>query len=64
VGGTTLDAKVASQCQAGIGEILVIIKQAVQKIADIVAAFEPLQASFVDCTAKRPGWPSTCAAPG
>jgi hypothetical protein len=52
VGGTALDAKVARQCQAGIGEILGIVKQAVQKIADIVAAFEPLQASFVDCTSK------------
>jgi len=52
VGGTTLDAKVASQCQAGIGQILGIVKQAVQKIADIIAAFEPLQASFVDCTSK------------
>ena len=52
VGGTALDANVASQCQAGIGEILAIIKQAVQKIADIISAFEPLQASFVDCTSK------------
>ena len=52
VGGTALDAKVASQCQAGIGDILGIVKQAVQKIGDILAAFEPLQASFVDCTAK------------
>ena len=51
-GGTALDAKVARQCQAGIGEILDIVKQAVRKIADIVAAFEPLQASFVDCTSK------------
>jgi hypothetical protein len=52
VGGTTLDAKVASQCQTGIGEVLAIIKQAVQKIADILGAFEPLQASFIDCTSK------------
>ena len=52
VGGTTLDANVASQCQAGIGEILGIVRQAVQKIADILIAFEPLQASFVDCTSK------------
>jgi hypothetical protein len=52
VGGTTLDAKVASQCQAGIGEILAIVKQAVQKIADILAAFEPLQARFINCTSK------------
>ena len=50
VGGTMLDAKVASQCQAGIGGTLVIIKQAVQKTADILAAFEPLQAQFVNCT--------------
>ena len=52
VGGTALDAKVASQCQAGIGEILGIVKQAIQKITEIIAAFEPLQASFVDCTGK------------
>jgi hypothetical protein len=52
VGGATLDAKVASQCQAGIGEILGIVKQAVQNITGIIAAFEPLQASFVDCTGK------------
>ncbi|MGA2244946.1 MAG: hypothetical protein ABSH48_08110 [Verrucomicrobiota bacterium] len=50
--GATLDAKVNRQCQAGVDEILSIVKQAVQKIAGIVSAFEPLQASFVDCTAK------------
>jgi prefoldin subunit 5 len=52
VGSTALDSKVASQCQAGIGEILNIVKQAVHKIAVIISAFEPLQASFVDCTGK------------
>lgn len=52
VGGTTLDAKVASLCQAGIAGILTIIEKAVQRIGDILAAFAPLQASFVDCTAK------------
>lgn len=52
VGDTTLDAKVANQCQAGIGEILGIVNEAVQRIAGIIAAFEPLQASFVDCTGK------------
>jgi hypothetical protein len=52
VGSTSLDASVARQCQAGIGEILGIVKQAVQKIGDIIAAFAPLQASFVDCTSK------------
>jgi hypothetical protein len=52
VGGTTLDSNVASQCQAGIGDTLGIVNQAVQKIGDIIAAFEPLQASFVDCTGK------------
>ena len=55
VGGTTLDAKAASLCQAGIGEILAIVKQAVQKIADILAAFEPLQARFINCTSKAAG---------
>jgi hypothetical protein len=52
VGGTTLNADVASQCQSGIGEILGIVGQAIQKITDILAAFQPLQASFVDCTGK------------
>jgi hypothetical protein len=52
VGSASLDSKVAGQCQAGIGEILNIVRQAVQKIAEIISAFEPLQASFVDCTAK------------
>jgi hypothetical protein len=52
VGGTTQDANVASQCQAGIGKILGIMAQAVDKTAQIIAAFEPLQASFVDCTGK------------
>ena len=52
LGGTTLDSNVASQCQAGIGQILEVVQQAVQKIADVVAAFEPLRASFVDCTRK------------
>jgi len=52
VGGTALDAKIARSCQAGIGEILGIVNQAVQKIAVIISAFEPLQASFVDCTGK------------
>jgi hypothetical protein len=52
VGATTLDAKVASLCQTGIAGILQIIAQAVQRIGDILAAFAPLQASFVNCTAK------------
>jgi hypothetical protein len=52
VGASTLDANVAGQCQAGIGEILGIVRQAVQRIADITAAFAPLQASFVDCTSQ------------
>jgi enamine deaminase RidA (YjgF/YER057c/UK114 family) len=52
VGGLTLDAKIDRECQAGIGEIFGIVKQAVQKIADIIAALAPLQASFVDCTGK------------
>jgi hypothetical protein len=52
VGGTALDAKVARQCQQDIGDILGIVKKAVQKITGIIAAFEPLQASFVDCTSK------------
>jgi hypothetical protein len=52
MGGAALDTNVASQCQAGITDILAIVSQAVQKIAEIIAAFAPLQASFVDCTGK------------
>jgi len=52
VGGTTLDAKVASLCEAGIAGILKIVEEAVQRIAEILSAFAPLQASFVNCTAK------------
>jgi hypothetical protein len=52
VGSATLDARVARQCQAGISQILDIVKQVVQKIAAITSAFAPLQASFVDCTGK------------
>ncbi len=52
VGATTLDAKVASLCQSGIAGILQIIAQTVQRIADILTAFAPLQASFVNCTTQ------------
>jgi len=51
-GGATLENDAARECQAGVGEILAVVKQAVQRIADIVATFEPLQASFIDCTSK------------
>jgi hypothetical protein len=62
VGGTTLDAKMASQSQASMGEILAIITQAVQKIADIRAAFEPLQARFINCTNNATRfWRGACA---
>jgi hypothetical protein len=52
VGGATLDAQVTRQCQTGLGEILDIVKQAVEKFTGVLAAFEPLQASFVDCTVQ------------
>ena len=52
MGATSLDSKVASECQTSIGELLGIIAQAVRMIADILAAFEPLQARFVNCTSK------------
>lgn len=52
VGGTSLDANVATQCQTGIGDILGVVKEAVQTIADILDAFAPLQASFLDCTSQ------------
>jgi hypothetical protein len=52
VGGTALDAKMASQSNVSNGDVLAIMKQAVQKIADVRAAFEPLRARFVNCTNK------------
>jgi hypothetical protein len=52
IAGTTLNADVTAECQRGIVAILAIVRQAVQRIADILAAFEPLQASFVACTSK------------
>lgn len=52
IGETALDTSAADQCQAGVGEILSIVAQAVGKTADIIAVFEPLQASFVDCTGQ------------
>lgn len=52
MGGTTLNTEVAHQCQAGITGVLGIVRKSVRKIADIIAAFEPLQASFIDCTGQ------------
>jgi uncharacterized small protein (DUF1192 family) len=52
IAGTTLDANVTAECQRGIEAILAIVRQAVQRIADTLAAFEPLQASFIACTSK------------
>jgi len=52
VGDAALETDVARECQAGVGEILAVVKQAVQKITEIVATFEPLRASFIDCTSK------------
>lgn len=52
MGSAALDTQVTRQCQDGIGEILGIVRQAVQKISDIIDAFKPLQDSFVDCTAN------------
>jgi hypothetical protein len=51
-GDAALETSVAHECQTGVGEILSAVKQAVQRIADIVATFDPLQASFIDCTSK------------
>ncbi len=50
VGGTALNANIASESQARIGGMLAIVKQAVEKIGDILAAFESLQARFVNCS--------------
>jgi DNA repair exonuclease SbcCD ATPase subunit len=52
VGATTLEAGVAKLCQAGISEILHRVQESVLKFAEILEAFKPLQASFVDCTGK------------
>ena len=52
MGSTTLNTEVAHQCQAGITGVLGVVRQSVRKIADIIAAFEPLQASFIDCTGQ------------
>jgi len=52
VGATTLDAGVSQLCQAGISEILHRVQESVHKFAEILDAFKPLQASFVDCTGK------------
>lgn len=52
VGGTTLDAHIGERCQAGIGEILGVTDQSVRRVAEIIAVFAPLQASFMDCTGQ------------
>jgi len=52
VGSAALDTKAAGQCQDGVGDLLTIIQQTVQRVAEILAAFDPLQASFMDCTSK------------
>jgi hypothetical protein len=52
VADTSLDEKIGSECQANIGELLDIVSQSVRTIADILAAFEPLQALFTDYTTK------------
>lgn len=52
VGAAAFDARLANRCETSIDEISAIIAQTVQNNADIIAAFEPLQASFVDCTSK------------
>jgi hypothetical protein len=49
VGGSTLDAKVGSQCLASIGRILAITARGVEEIAEILAAFDPLQAMLAAC---------------
>ena len=50
VGSTALNANVARQSQARISAMLTIIKQALGKIGDILAAFESLQSRFVNCS--------------
>jgi len=50
VGGTLLDANIAGECKAGIGKILTIIQETVQTTNDIITAFKPLQARFLNCT--------------
>jgi hypothetical protein len=50
VGETMLQANVARQCEASMGQIVVTIQQAVQKTAEILSALDPLQARFQNCT--------------
>jgi hypothetical protein len=52
VAGRALEAGFSRECQAGISQILATVNQAVRKVADILAAFAPLQASFVNCTSQ------------
>jgi len=52
VGDAALKTNVTGRCQASIGDVLGITAQAVEKIAEILAAFEPLQERFVNCTNK------------
>jgi hypothetical protein len=55
VAGTLLDAKIAGQCQVGMGKILAILQEVVQTTTNILTAFEPLQARFLNCTQETSG---------
>ena len=52
LGCSAVDANIAGECQDGIADVLRAVEQAVDRIAEILAAFQPLQARFVDCTGK------------
>lgn len=52
LGSTMVNADVANLCLDGIGAVLGAVQQSVDRIAGILAAFQPLQARFIDCTGK------------
>lgn len=52
VGMTALESRAASQCETSTSAILAITQHAVQQIADILAALEPLQTRFINCTSE------------
>lgn len=52
MGRSALDAEIANECQAGIGQILAIVKQAVDRTGEVMGAFAPLQARSRECMSK------------
>lgn len=50
VGETMRKANVAHECEVSMGQIIVMIRQAIQKTVEILTALEPLQTRFLNCT--------------